>query len=85
MAITTLWDEDYIAARKAARRPGATLTERRAAEQLAARIALQAANLDSPLDEIALDEQARRELYPTQQSAKPRVVGYTVTGLPIYG
>lgn len=75
---------DYIDACKAARRADATLAEQHEARELAAKIALQAYNLGSPLDEVALDEQARRELYPTRP-VKPRIIDYNVVGLPIYG
>ncbi len=74
----------YIAARKDSRRDNATLAERAAAQNLSAKIATQAHNLGSPLDEIALDEQARAELYPVAP-ARERVIGRTATGLPIYG
>jgi len=54
---------NYLAARKAARRPGATLTERGEAQKLARKVAAAARRAGVKLDEIALDEQARVELY----------------------
>jgi hypothetical protein len=79
---TTTLEQDYKAARKVARST-TDLNARGRAEDLANRIALQARNLGTPLDEITLDEAVRLELYPTAP-AKPRITGYTVTGLPIY-
>lgn len=52
----------YIAARKASRSATATLTERYAAQDESAKIARRAARAGVRLDEIGLDEQARREL-----------------------
>jgi len=54
---------EYLAARRDARRPGATLAERANAQRVAAGIARAARRAGVELDEIGLDEQARTELY----------------------
>lgn len=54
---------EYVAARTAARRPGAALADRAAAQKVAARVATAARRAGQALDEIALDEQARAALY----------------------
>jgi hypothetical protein len=54
---------EYIAARTDARRKGATISERAAAQKVAAKAATAARKAGVKLDEIALDEQARQNLY----------------------
>lgn len=54
---------EFIAAREDSRREGATMTERYDAQDRAAKIARAAARKGIELDEIALDEQARLNLY----------------------
>lgn len=74
---------EYLAARKDARSAD-DLAGRGKAEAKARRIASAADRAGVRIDEISLDEQARRELFPTP-APKPRIVGYSVVGLPIYG
>jgi hypothetical protein len=74
---------EYLAARKQVR-SSRDLVERGVAEATARRIAAAAARAGVRIDEIALDEQARRALYP-HDPARPRVVGHhPLTHLPIY-
>lgn len=54
---------EYLAARKAVRAPGIDITERGKAERAAGRIATAADRAGVRIDEIALDERARVELY----------------------
>ena len=56
---------EYLAARTDARRPGADLTARNAAEKAARRIDAAAIRAGITLDVGALDEAARTALYPT--------------------
>lgn len=54
---------EFIAAREDARRKGATITERGAAQKRSSAIAASARRKGIKLDEIVLDEQARQNLY----------------------
>lgn len=62
-AVRDSFEADYIAAREASRLPAATLAERDQAWTIARRIARAAKRAGIELDEIALDERARRNLY----------------------
>ncbi len=75
---------EYIAARKDSRAENATIDQRMTAQTDSAKIARAARRAGVKLDEIGLDEQARRELHPVAP-ARPQIIGYTATGLPIYG
>jgi ribosomal protein L12E/L44/L45/RPP1/RPP2 len=76
---------EYIAARKIVR-SAANLTARGLAEQDARRILLASQVADENLNEVVLDEHARQELAAAAPAPKvERIIGYTMTGLPIWG
>jgi len=84
-ATTRDYAAEYVAARLTARR-AKTLNGSGDAIARAVRIARDAEKAGVRLDEIGLDEQARQQLIAEQPPApRPQIIGYAVTGLPIYG
>jgi hypothetical protein len=83
MALARDYAAEYLAARKRVR-SAADLLGRGAAEAKARRIAAAAERAGVGIDEVDLDEQARRALYPNGP-ARPRIIGHhPFTHLPIY-